>query len=128
MPVIAQGFAVLAALLHIVFFVLESVLFTRPAIYARFGVASQADAETIRPMAYNQGFYNLALALGILGGLILRTRGGELAAAGTGIVLFACACIVLAGVVLLTTGRHFLRSALIQLVPPLLALLLTAIF
>ena len=55
MPAPAHGFAVLAALLHRPFFVLESVLFTQPAVYARVGAGAQAAVETIRPMAYKQG-------------------------------------------------------------------------
>ena len=128
MPGIAQVFAAVAALLHVAFFALESLLFTRPAVYARFGIGSQQQAETVRPMAYNQGFYNLALAIGIGVGLVMLHGSGDAIVAGKALVLFACACILLAAVVLLTTGRRFLTSALIQGVPPLLALLLTAIF
>lgn len=61
--IVAEVFAVLAAVLHVVFFAFESVLWTRPAIFGRFGIRSQADADLIRPMAYNQGFYNLAGAV-----------------------------------------------------------------
>lgn len=128
MPGIAQVLAGLAALLHVLFFVLESLLFTRPAVYARFGIASQHDAETVRPMAYNQGFYNLALAVGIVVGLVLLHGDGDAIVAGKALVLFACACILLAAIVLLSTGRRFLTAALIQGVPPLLALLVTILF
>jgi putative membrane protein len=128
MPAIAQAFAAVAALLHVLFFVMESVLFTRPAVYGRFGLSSQRDAETVRPMAYNQGFYNLALAIGIIVGLVLVQGTGDRQAAGKGIVLFACACIVLAALVLISTGRRFLPAALVQGVPPLLALLATLLF
>ena len=61
-------FAFVAALLHVYIFVMESVTWTRPATWKRFGVASQADADTTRPLAYNQGFYNLFLAAGALVG------------------------------------------------------------
>jgi putative membrane protein len=124
MPVLAQVFAAIAALLHVLFFVMESVLFTRPDVYRRFGIASQQEAETVRPMAYNQGFYNLALALGIVVGLVMVQRTGDAVVAGKAIVIFACACIVLAAVVLLSTGRRFLTAAFIQGLPPLLAIVL----
>lgn len=127
MPAIVQLFAIVAALLHIIFFTLESLLFTRPAVYRRFGLASQADAETVRPMAYNQGFYNLALAIGIIVGLIMVRGEGDARVAGRAIVLFACSCIVLAAAVLLSTGRRFLPAALVQGLPPLLVLFLTAL-
>ena len=120
MPLIAQAFALLAALLHVGFFYLESIAFARPATWARFGLTSQADADIVRPMAFNQGFYNLFLAAGILGGLALIATGS--ADAGRAVVLFSCACMTLAGVVLIATDRAMLRAALMQLTPPLLAI------
>ncbi len=60
-------FALLAALLHVYIFIMESITWTQPATWKRFGVTSQADADTTRPLAYNQGFYNLFLAVGALG-------------------------------------------------------------
>ena len=47
----ARIVATIAALLHVVFFVFESVLWMRPAVSARFGIATREQAETIRPMA-----------------------------------------------------------------------------
>jgi putative membrane protein len=127
MFVIAQIFALLAALLHVAIFVMESFIFTRPAIYSRFGIKSQQDAETIRPMAYNQGFYNLFLAIGIFVGLVLISRGGEGRIAGSALVAFACASMGLAAIVLITTGQHHLRAALTQGTLPLLALFALAL-
>ena len=69
--VIAIVAAALAALLHIYIFVMESVLWMRPATWKRFGIRSQDDAGTIRPMALNQGFYNLFLAVGVIVGFFL---------------------------------------------------------
>jgi putative membrane protein len=121
MPPIAQAFALIAAALHVVFFYLESVAFARPDVWRRFGLETQAQADTVRPMAFNQGFYNLFLTLGIIAGLGLVATGST--EAGRAIILFACACMVLAGVVLIATSRAMLRAALIQLVPPLLAII-----
>jgi putative membrane protein len=42
-------------------------------------------------------------------------------AAGRAIVLFACACMVGAGVVLVATSRGFLTAAALQAGPPLVA-------
>jgi putative membrane protein len=75
MAVIASIFVALAALLHVYIFLMESVWWTRPATWRRFGVADQASADTIRPMAYNQGFYNLFLGLGAALGLVLYWTG-----------------------------------------------------
>jgi putative membrane protein len=122
----AQIFASLAALLHIVFFVFESVLWTRPAVFGRFGISSQDEADTIRPMAYNQGFYNLALAIGVAIGVILLGMGGDPAIVGKTLVIFGTGCMALAGVILLTTGRNHLSAAAIQFLPAAIALVLTA--
>ncbi|GMA95077.1 hypothetical protein GCM10025881_19010 [Pseudolysinimonas kribbensis] len=69
--VIALIFAVLAALIHVVIFFLESVLWSKPTIWRRFGVASRDDAAVLQPMAYNQGFYNLFLAIATGLGIVL---------------------------------------------------------
>jgi putative membrane protein len=126
MPVIAQVFALIAALLHVMFFYFESITFSRPATWRRFGIATQQDADTVRPMAFNQGFYNLFLAGGIVVGL-LRVNTGN-AVAGEAIVLFACACMVFAGTVLALSNRPLIRSALIQAVPPAIAIVVAIVF
>ena len=127
MPLIAQMFAVLAALLHVWFFVMESILWRRPSVWGRFRIGSQADADLIAPMALNQGFYNLFLALGALGGVWLARTSGD-GAVGQAIALFACACMVGAGVVLVASDRRFVPAALIQAVPPALAILTAVLF
>jgi len=120
----AVVFAILAALVHGLFFVMESLLFTRPTVWSRFRLRSQDEADVVHPWAFNQGFYNLFLAGGIATGLIMV--GGDADAAGTAIVVFACSCMALAGVVLVLTGRRFLPAAIVQSLPPLLAIVLTA--
>ena len=75
MAVIASIVVALAALLHGYIFLMESVWWTRPATWKRFGVADQAAADTTRPMAYNQGFYNLFLGIGAALGLVLYWSG-----------------------------------------------------
>ena len=123
MLIAAQLVAGLAAVLHVVFFVFESLLWTRPAVYARFGIASREQAETIRPMAYNQGFYNLALAVGVFVGIVMLGRDGSAGVVGKTLVVFGLAC--MAGVVLATTGRRYWTAAAIQFVPATLGLALT---
>jgi putative membrane protein len=120
MPRVAQLFAIIAAILHVGFFYLESITFARPATWARFGLQTQEQADIVRPMAFNQGFYNLFLAAGILGGIALIATGSV--DAGRAVVLFSCACMVVAGLVLIATSRAMIRAALLQLVPPLLAI------
>lgn len=122
MSLVAVIFAALAALLHVVFFVFESVLWTTPKVWARFGLGSQQEAETTKLLAYNQGFYNLFLAVGVGVGLFLVSSHQT---AGRAIVLFGCLSMVLAAVVLLSSSRQMLRAALIQFVPPALAVVFT---
>jgi putative membrane protein len=126
MPILAQVTAFVAALIHVGFFYLESVAFTRPNVWPRFGLRSQDQADTVRPMAFNQGFYNLFLAAGILGGLVLIATAHV--PAGRAVILFACGCMVGAGVVLIVTDRALVRAALLQLVPPALAIALAYLF
>ena len=124
-PLVAQVAAVIAALVHVYFFVLESLWFERPAVAARFGLRTADAIAAVRPMAFNQGFYNLFLAAGIAGGLLLVATGN--AVTGRPIVLFACACMVGAGVVLLASNRRFAIGAALQAVPPLVAIVATLI-
>ena len=77
-------FAFLAAALHVFIFTMESVTWTKPATWKRFSIASQADAETTKPLAYNQGFYNLFLAIGALRWRGLVAFGGGRLGAGRG--------------------------------------------
>lgn len=125
MPLIAIALALIAAALHVLFFYFESVVFTQPATWQRFRIASQQDADTIAPMALNQGFYNLFLAGGVLLGVILLAINWT--EAGRAIVLFACLSMALAGAVLVTSNRKLFRAAALQAVPPLLAILATLV-
>jgi putative membrane protein len=122
-PIVAQVLALLAAAIHVWFFVLESLLFARPGVAARFGLTTPEQVAAVRPMAFNQGFYNLFLAVGIAAGVAQIAAGAEVA--GRSIVLFACLCMVWAGIVLLVTSPRLARAALLQLAPPLLAIVAT---
>jgi putative membrane protein len=96
-------------------------------VWKRFGVTDQAAAETTKPMAYNQGFYNLFLAIGAVLGLVLYWSGAEetpLRIAGLTLVLFSLGSMLAASLVLLTSGRKYLRPALIQGTLPLLGFVL----
>ena len=121
MPVIALAAAAVAALIHLYFFVLESLWFMRPAVWRRFGLESAEDAEVTRSFAYNQGFYNLFLAVGIGAGVLLSATGD--AVSGRAITLFSCGSMIAAGLVLVAHNGAFLRAAAIQAIPPLVAVL-----
>ncbi len=120
MNLLAQLAALIAALIHVYFFLMESVWFRQPRVWARFGVKSAEDAVVVRSFAYNQGFYNLFLAIGVGLGLGLMKTGSV--EAGRAIVLFGCGSMVAAGAVLYLHNRGFLRAAAIQAAPPLVAL------
>ena len=117
--ILALVAAVIAALIHAWFFVLESLWFMRPEVYRRFSIESEADATVVRSFAFNQGFYNLFLAAGVAIGIALVALGD--AASGEAILLFACRSMIAAGLVLYLHNPRFLRAAVIQAVPPLIA-------
>jgi putative membrane protein len=112
--------ALLAAGLHAYFFLLESVWFMRPAVHRRFGIATEADARIARSFAYNQGFYNLFLAVGAALGIARAAVGDP--GNGVPLMLFACGSMVAAGIVLVTHNAKFAPAAAIQIVPPLVAI------
>jgi len=119
MNVISQIFAVAAGLFHVYAFTLESVLFRRPAVQRAF--LGRTVSPDVHLWAFNQGFYNLFLAAGAFGGVIAVHAGA--AVAGRAVTLFACACMMGAGIVLFVSDRTLWRGALGQVVPPLVALL-----
>ena len=55
-------FAALAALLHVYIFTMESLTWTSARTRATFGTTAE-EAETTKLLAFNQGFYNLFLAI-----------------------------------------------------------------
>ena len=117
-----QVAALIAALLHVAIFAMESVLFSRPAVRARFHVG-EAEVAAVRPWAFNQGFYNLFLAVGTLAGLILLHTGGY-GQAGRALVVLGCASMLGAALVLIGTDRRMAQAALMQGLVPLIGLLL----
>jgi putative membrane protein len=122
MIIIATLIVTLAAVLHVGIFVMESIGWTRRAVWRRFGVPNQAAAETTRPLAYNQGFYNLFLAIGAFIGVIFFGLGQH--DIGRTLIVFTLGSMVAAAVVLVTTGRGYVRVALIQGILPLAGLVL----
>jgi putative membrane protein len=113
--------AAIAAAIHVFFFVLESVRFKQPETWRRFNIESQRDAELLAPLAFNQGFYNLFLAIGVAVG-ILAVLGGSVTI-GRALIFFGCGSMAAAGAVLVVTDRRLIGSAVIQSLPPLVAIL-----
>ncbi|RUR01101.1 DUF1304 domain-containing protein [Labedella endophytica] len=125
MIILITAAAVAAAALHVLIFYWESVAWTRPNVWRRFGLTSQEDAETTRTLAYNQGFYNLFLAIGTILGVILYAVG--LVGAGLAIGLFSVSSMLLAALVLVSSGKGRIKSALVQAFFPLITIVLVII-
>ena len=61
---LGNAFAILVAVLHVVFMAFETFLWTTPGVRKRFGQTAE-QAETTKVLAANQGVYNGALALAV---------------------------------------------------------------
>lgn len=123
--ILALVFAGLAALLHVYIFVLESVRWSHPSVWRIFGLTSQEAADTTKPMAYNQGFYNLFLAIGAAVGVVLWAVNGVGDVAGRTLLLLSLGSMLAAALVLITSGRKYLRPATVQGTLPLIGFVLT---
>ncbi|SDU86193.1 putative membrane protein [Microlunatus sagamiharensis] len=122
--VVALVAAGLAALLHVWIFVMESVLWTTPRVRATFGI-TDAQAEHTRGMAFNQGFYNLFLAVVTAVGIVLVVAAGtrvDSSSAGVALVLAGVGSMFAAALVLLLGDRGKSRAALVQGAFPLVSL------
>ncbi|CAM5791667.1 Membrane protein OS=Cellulomonas persica OX=76861 GN=CPE01_02990 PE=4 SV=1 [Cellulomonas persica] len=117
MVVVAAVLALLSAVLHVVIFVLEAVLFRRPDVHRRFATKPQ-DVDAVAPWAFNQGFYNLFLAIGAAAGALLALGEGT-RTVGLGLVLLACGSMLAAAIVLAASDRRMLRAAANQGTIPL---------
>ncbi len=121
MRAVVAVLALLAGLLHLLIFRMESMVWSRPETWRRFGVASQQLADANQPVMYNQGFYNLFLGIGAITGAVCLVAGPT--TVGWSLVVFTCACMLGAAVVLRTTGSRYTRAAVTQGTLPALALI-----
>ena len=119
MAILASVFVALAAVLHVYIFLMEAAWWTRPKIWQRFGLASQTEAETTRVLAYNQGFYNLFLAIGAVVGIGMVGSNRD---ASVALIVMSTGSMLSAALVLVTSDRSKLRAAVIQGLLPALAL------
>jgi putative membrane protein len=117
-------FAGLAALLHVYIFVMESLTWTSARTRATFGITEE-EAQATKELAFNQGFYNLFLAIVTVVGIVIGGFGYDDAAcalifAGTGSMLAAA-------VVLLVSSPDKARAAITQGIFPLIAIVLMVV-
>ena len=116
--------AIAAGLVHVVIFCMESLLWTTPQVRARFRQSpEQADATKL--FAFNQGFYNLFLALGTLAGVALVLSGRS--RVGWTLVYWNCLFMLGAAVVLAGSAPAMRRGAVIQGAAPFLFLAFAAL-
>jgi len=125
LAIIGAVFLGLAALIHVYIFYLESIAWSKPKTWKTFGLTTQTEADTVKPMAYNQGYYNGFLAIGVIVGLVLLTT--NVAQAGYALAIFAGSSMVLAATVLITSSPKLARAAVLQGAAPLIGVLLLVV-
>lgn len=116
--------AILAAAVHVYIFTLESVTWTSASTRRVFGTTFE-QAEATRELAYNQGFYNLFLAVEVALGVALLGMGWR--PAGLALTLFGVGSMLAAALVLFVTSPDKRRSAVMQGTLPLIALASTGL-
>ncbi|MEV8180711.1 DUF1304 domain-containing protein [Specibacter sp. NPDC078692] len=125
MLITALIFAGLAVLVHVYIFVLESLRWTDPSTRKTFGT-SESEALATKELAFNQGFYNLFLAVLAAVGIVAAATGHH--EVGAALVLAGCGSMLLAGLVLLFSSPKKAKAALVQLTFPLIAVVLTVVW
>ncbi len=128
MTALALVLAGIAAALHVFIWTMESLTWKQPATWKKFGLESQAEADTTASLAYNQGFYNLFLAVAAAVGIVLvAAKDGSCETVGWTLVVSSCSMMVAASLVLFSTGREYARGAITQGTIPLLAVIASVI-
>jgi len=114
-------FAALAAVLHVYIFTMESLTWTSARTRATFGTTAE-EAETTKLLAFNQGFYNLFLAIVTGLGIPPVVMGDT--AVGVALVFAGVGSMAAAAVVLRLSAPDRARAALIQGTFPVIAIVL----
>ena len=117
-------FAALAALLHVYIFWMESLAWDGPQARKTFGVPD-SEREATRAFAFNQGIYNLFLAIAAILGIVVTAAG--VPAVGLTLVLTGTGSMLAAALVLLLSAPDKRRAAVTQGFLPLLAVVATVI-
>ena len=114
-------FAGLAALLHVYIWVMESLTWTSARTRATFGI-TQEEAVATKELAFNQGFYNLFLAIVTAVGLVLGAF--EYYDAAQALIFAGTGSMLAAALVLLVSSPDKARAAITQGILPLIAIVL----
>ena len=115
------AFAALAALLHVYIFTMESLTWTSARTRAAFGTTPE-EAETTKLLAFNQGFYNLFLAIVTAVGVATVALGHR--AVGAALIFAGVGSMAAAAAVLLLSARDKARAAVVQGAFPVVAVAL----
>ncbi len=118
MIVLGLVLAALAAALHVFIFYLESLAWTTGRARAVFGT-SEEEATATRELAFNQGFYNLFLAVVAGIGIVAWAAGS--AVVGTSLTLAGVGSMAAAALVLFLSSPDKRPAAVKQGTLPLLA-------
>lgn len=113
------GAAIVAAVVHVAIFVLESLLFDRASVQRLFGVRAEAVSRPLLLFAVNQGIYNLALAVTVVVGITVTAFSFEI---GLAVVAAALAIMVVAAGALAASSPRSWPFALLQGGPALVGL------
>jgi len=116
--------AVVAALVHVYIFYMESIAWTGARTRATFGTTEE-EALATKELAFNQGFYNLFLAVAVFLGTILYGTGST--AVGATLVLTGAGSMAAAALVLFLSSPGKRAAALKQGVIPLLGVVALAV-
>ena len=114
-----------AALVHVFIFYLESIAWTSERARRTFGTGTVAQAAAQKDLAFNQGFYNLFLAIAVGLGIILYASGTP--TAGATLVFAGAGSMVAASLVLLFSSPDKASAALKQGLIPALGIIALAI-
>jgi putative membrane protein len=90
MPLFANLFVVIVALVHIIIFVVEMFFWKEPVIHQRLGFTLE-EAIKVAPIVANAGLYNGFLAAGLIWGLVSGKTGDA-------IKVFFLGCVIIAGI------------------------------
>jgi putative membrane protein len=112
MNVLATVLVALVALIHVYIVLLEMLWWDTPRGRKAFGTTPEFAAQS-KVLAMNQGLYNGFLVAGLVWGVMLG-------AAGTPVLVFFLACVVVAGLFGAATASK--RILFVQALPAVLAL------
>ncbi|SDU24783.1 putative membrane protein [Gordonia westfalica] len=116
--------AAVAGLLHVFIFYLESIAWTSERARATFGTGTVEEATVQKELAFNQGFYNLFLAIAVFVGIVVYAIGSD--AVGATLVFTGTGSMVAAALVLALSSPDKIAAALKQGVVPALAVIALA--